>query len=366
MTITQVVVHTAPFSTATWLDGRRIATPMSRWGRFAERRSSWRGPGADLVWVLLRTDDDEVYGIGQTRGGAVTAALIESHLGPLLVGEGVGAIADRTSQLRLAALPYADGGIGSMAVSAIELALWDLAARAVRAPLVSLLGGSREEPPAHYLTVPDVDALDAVDPDLIASATAVKIPAAYGPVDGLRGRDGVVAQLREVREHVPDHVPLAIDCFMSWDVEFTLAVARAAESLELAWVEEPLLPRDLDGYSELSRALGPVALAGGEHLFGLQDAAAFVQRRCAQLLQVDVTWCGGLTVAATAGRLAVEAGMTFAPHAAGLQPWATHLVWSFGPDVLIEVLLRIDGAGEVPRPGAGPGVGLTPEQVGFS
>lgn len=366
MVITQVQVRTAPFSTSTWLDERRISTPMSRWERFAERRSRWRGPGADVVWVVLRTEDDTVYGVGQARGGAVAAALIEEHLVPLLVGRPAEAIAERTAQLRLATLPYADGGIAAMAISAVELAMWDLAARAAGVPLVQLLGGAGEETPGHYLTVPDLGALDAVDAELLATAAAVKIPASHGPADGLRGRDAVLAQLRQVRERVPAHVPLAIDCFMSWDVEFALGVARAASELELAWIEEPLLPRDFEGYAELSRALGPVAVAGGEHLFGLQDAVEFVQRRCARLLQLDVTWCGGLTVAATAGRVAVAAGMTFAPHAAGLQPWATHLAWSFGPDVLVEVLLGVDGAGVLPRPGTEPGVGLTPEQVGLS
>ena len=69
MLIRNVAVKVSPFSTGTWLDESRVSTPLSRYPEFAERRSSWRGPGSDLVWVLIETDDPDVFGVGQSRGG---------------------------------------------------------------------------------------------------------------------------------------------------------------------------------------------------------------------------------------------------------------------------------------------------------
>lgn len=318
-----------------------------------------------MVWVHLRTADEGVFGIGQTRGGAVTAGLIEAHLSGLLVGRPAGSIAERTAELTSAVLPYAQGGIAAMAVSALELALWDLTSRSAGVPLVDVLGGRGEIPPRYYLTLPSVDLLQEVDDAVISQAATVKLAASHGPADGRAGMDTMLAQLQNLRAHVPEHVPLSVDCFMSWDLDYTTDFVRRADHLHLGWIEEPLAPRDFAGYAELRAAIRPTAVAGGEHLFGLADATEFVRQRCGSVLQLDVTWCGGLSVAATAGRLAVEEGMTFAPHAAGLQPWATHLLHAFGPHTLQEIVLGV-GTTEIPAvPHDRPGVGVTPQDAGF-
>ncbi|WP_193598337.1 enolase C-terminal domain-like protein [Microbacterium sp. YJN-G] len=364
MRITEVTTAVAPFTRGTRLDQTRISTPMSAFPRHAEQRSTWRGPGSDLVWVLVRTDDPEVWGIGQSRGGRVTEALIGGHLAELLRDRDPLAIAERVEELRRATQPYAAGGIASMGVAAVELALWDLAARAAGLPLVRMLGGAGEPAP-YYLTVPDRSVFDLLDPELIAGARTVKIPARLGPADGPRAVSGVVADLEATRERVPEHIPLSIDCFMSWDVAFTRQVARAASPLGLDWIEEPLHPLDLDGHRMLREMISP-RIASGEHVFTLRDGRRLIEQGCVDVAQFDVTWCGGIDVARTLGRQAVDAGMLFAPHAAALQPWALHLVSAFGPGVWLELLVGIDGTTSVPVPGEAPGVGIGPAEVGLA
>ncbi len=364
MIVTEVLVRTQPYSTETWLDRQRISTPMSRFPEFAERRSSWRGPGADLVWVLLRTDDPDVFGVGQSRGGAVTAALIAEHLRALVVGRDPGEIGLRVAQLRAATQPYADGGIAAMGVSAVELALWDLHARRLDVPLTVALGGSVATPLRHYLTVPGGLLIDSLDAEMVATAEAVKVPAAWGPHDGVAGLDRLVADVEAVRAHVPADTPIAVDAFMSWDISFTLRAIERLHHLGIAWIEEPLPPRDFEGYAELRRSAQPVRIAGGEHLFSLADLRRFVEG-CADIVQMDVTWCGGIGVSTAAARLAADAGLVVAPHAAGNQPWALHLAAALAPDVLVEVLLGVDGA-DLPAPSDASGVGITPQAAGFA
>ena len=386
MQIRNVTVVVAPFSTGTWLDESRVSTPLSRYPEFAARRSSWRGPGSDLVWVLVETDDPDVFGVGQSRGGVVTAALIEGHFRGLLLGHDALDLSTRVDQLRLAALPYAAGGIASMALSACELALWDLAARASGVSLAQLLGGG-DHTLGHYLTCPEPQLLDEVDAELIATSATVKVPMAYGPTDGRAGLLANLARLDDTRARVPGSVPLSIDCFMSWDLDYATAFLRDARDHGLGWIEEPLLPDDLAGYAELRRSQ-PVAVAGGEHLFGLTEAQRFLDAGCADVVQVDVTWCGGLGTARAVAERAATGGVTFAPHGAAMHPWALALLSSLagdgdgdgggfggdsddvagavaGPGILTEVLIGLGGAPQRPRASTGPGVGIDPAAVGL-
>ncbi|QJU55113.1 enolase C-terminal domain-like protein [Herbiconiux sp. KACC 21604] len=363
MQIRNVTVIVTPFSTGTWLDESRVSTPLSRYPEFAERRSSWRGPGSDLVWVLIETADPDVFGVGQSRGGVVTAALIEGHFRGMLLGRDPLDLETRVDQLRLAALPYAAGGVASMALSACELALWDVAARASAVSLAQLLGGSDSALP-YYLTCPEPRLLDEVDAELIAASATVKVPMAYGPADGAAGLRANLARLDETRTRVTESVPLSVDCFMSWNVDYATAFLRDASDHGLGWIEEPLLPDDLAGYAELRRSQ-PVAVAGGEHLFGLAEAGRFLQAECADVMQVDVTWCGGIGTARAVAELAGARGVTFAPHGAAMHPWAVALLSALEGDILTEVLIGLGGAPEPPRASSGPGVGIEPGSVGL-
>lgn len=363
MQIRNVAVKVSPFSTGTWLDESRVSTPLSRYPEFAGRRSSWRGPGSDLVWVLIETDDPDVFGVGQTRGGVVTAALIESHFRSLLLGRDALDRETRVDQLTRAALPYASGGILSMALSACELALWDLAARAAGVSLGELLGGD-DRPLPYYLTCPTPELLDEIDTDLIASSATVKVPMQYGPADGREGLLANLDRLDATRARVPVGVPLSVDCFMSWDLEYTTAFLRDASDHHLGWVEEPLLPHDIAGYTQLRRSQ-PVAVAGGEHLFGPHESERFLRAECVDIIQVDVTWCGGLNVAREVATVAQESGVVFAPHGAGLQPWAVQLLSSLGGDTLTEVLVGLGAPAERPRAAHGVGAGIDPAAVGL-
>lgn len=365
-TITSVECAVRPFSTGTWLDDQKIASPMSVFPRFAASRSSWRGPGADLVTVLVRTDEDGLHGVGQTRGGTVVQAAIRDQFAPMLVGSEAGGITARAEELRRAAEPFARGGVASLAVSAIELALWDLEARSAGQPLARVLGGSENTELPTYVTCRTPEQLDTVTKQAFESLLAVKVGIPYGPVDGPEGVQGNLDLLRAFRERIPGTVPLAVDCFMGWNEAYTVDFAGRAEELNLAWVEEPLPPQDLDGYARLRGRLATVRVAAGEHLFGLAEGLRYLDAGCVDIIQPDVTWCGGIRVAATLAAVAQERGVIFAPHAGGIQPWATHLLAASGPHVLAEVLLGLGDPPTLPvRPTKGIGAGVSPEPYGL-
>ncbi|WP_116953156.1 enolase C-terminal domain-like protein [Jiangella endophytica] len=366
-TITAVETRVAPFSSATWLDEERIATPLSWYPRFAERRSSWRGPGADVVWVLLRAGD-ELFGIGQSRGGAVTESAIRAHLAPLLIGQDAAGVVELTDQLRRALAPYAGGLFGAMAVSAVELALWDLGARALGAPLHRILGG-HGRPLPHYLTIGSAELFGdaAAFVERAGGVEVVKVPMAYGPADGRTSLRRNVDRVERLRALLPTAVGIAVDCFSSWNPPYAVEFARACEGLGLAWIEEPFAADEVTGYMRLRDGLaGTVRVATGEHLAGVRTAEELIAREAIDVIQTDVTWCGGLGVARTIAALAAEHGVRFVPHASALQPWALHLLSACAPESMAETLV-LDIAADVGAPAApgAVGVGLSPEDAGF-
>lgn len=363
--ITAVETRVAAFSSPAWLDRQRISTPLGWFPEHAERRSTWRGPGADVVWVLVRTEDPAVYGVGQTRGGTVAEALVTGHLAGLLAGTPALELTRTVAVLRRAAAPYAAGGAAEMAVGACELALWDLAARAAGLPLYRLLGG-RDGPLPYYVTCADPAAAGDLDPGLLAGAATVKVPMAHGPADGAAGLARNVERVAEVRAALPAGTGVSADCFMSWDVPYAVRFAAAAAPHGLDWIEEALPPDDVAGYAELRRRCGPVRIAAGEHAFGLRAGLDLLAARAVDVLQTDVTWCGGLSVARTLAELAAEHGVVFAPHASAAQPWALHLLAAAPPGALAEVIAGVAGPAGVPAPGSAPGAGIDPAAIGFA
>ncbi len=365
-TIVSVECSVRPFSRGTWLDDQKVASPMSLFPRFADSRSSWRGPGADLVTVLVRTSEDGLYGVGQTRGGTVVEAVIRDQFAPMLVGTEPGEITIRAEELRRAAAPFARGGVASLAVSAVELALWDVEARAARQPLARVLGGSEDVQLPTYVTCRAPEQLEVLTKQAFELLLAVKVGIPYGPIDGPAGLQGNLDLLSAFRDRIPDKVPLAVDCFMGWDETYTVEFAARAAPLGLAWIEEPLPPEDVNGYARLRGRLGTIRLAAGEHLFGLSEGLRFLDAGCVDIIQPDVTWCGGIRVAATLAAVGQERGVIFAPHASGIQPWATHLLAASGPNVLAEVLLGLGDPPILPvRPTKSVGAGVSPEPFGL-
>jgi L-rhamnonate dehydratase len=361
-----------PFSTGTWLDEQQVATPLAPFPRFRAHRSSWRGPGADAVYVLITTDVDGVFGVGQTRGGSVVRQLVVDHLRPLLIGQNPLEIGIRHEEMTRASQPYARGGVGSMAVSAVELALWDLSARAIGLPLYRLLGGSTTPLP-YYVTIgpdePD-DSLASI-PAAADPPQAVKVAMPYAPRDGAEGMRRNIETVAKLRDIVGPAVPIAVDCFMSWNLGYTLDFARQARPFGLGWIEEPLPVTAVSDHALLRNLAAPVQIAAGEHIFDPALAYHYLEQHAIDILQLDVTWCGGIRTAAALGFAALQVGVVFAPHASGIQPWATHLLSTFGPTGLAEVIADVGAAASsgqrwsAPVARDLPGVGIDPVSLGF-
>jgi L-rhamnonate dehydratase len=276
----------------------------------------WR---TSLGQIAVRIETDVgLVGMGVGGGGAAGRHVIDAVLAPWLVGQEVEPIETRWEEMYRATLPFGRKGIAVMALSGVDLALWDLRAKAAGLSIAAWLAADGPASVPVYTTV-----WHEVDP-LTASGQG---PGGTGPVklhveigDSREPVRDVVRQVQAARAALGPDRPLMIDAWMKWDVDLTLRIAERLVPLGIDWIEEPLSPDDLAGYERLSRDC-PLPIAGGEHEFTAAAFRELIDRRLHSILQPDVCWVGGMTELVKIYRLAEAAGVRVVPHR-GAEVWA--------------------------------------------
>ncbi|MBM3677051.1 MAG: hypothetical protein FJW96_04105 [Actinobacteria bacterium] len=211
-------------------------------------------------------------------------------------------------------------GVVLHAISAIDIALWDLHARRLGVPLYDLLGGRmRRSLPAYaswlYATE-DLDALAREAAGWVAQGfTAVKQRLPYGPADGRRGIARNVELVRTVTEAVGPDVEVMADAYMSWDPGYAIRAIRAIEDagIRLRWIEEPVIPDDVAGLARVRAAVG-TPVAAGEHEATRYGFRELVTAGAVDVLQPDVNRLGGITEARRVWALGEAFGLDVVPH----------------------------------------------------
>ena len=161
---------------SSWLSESLVANPMSGYPAYKERRSSWGPRWGREVLVRIETDDG-LEGIGGTAP-APARPLIEEHFAHLLTGQDPFDVEMLWDQMFRSSLPYGRKGLPIMAISAVDIALWDLIGKATGEPVWRLLGGRTKEAIPIYSTGNDVAKYHAL------GFTRFKLAMPHGPADG--------------------------------------------------------------------------------------------------------------------------------------------------------------------------------------
>jgi L-rhamnonate dehydratase len=295
------------------LVGRQTLQKPQFRSEFDPARWRWRGPLAQLtgaIVVEVRTDQG-ITGHGLGSGGGAAAYVIEHHFEHLLRGANPLRAELLWDQMYTASSFYGRRGLVVMALSGVDLALWDIAGKQAGRPVHSLLGGPVKERVPAYYTGHDVEGA------LRIGFRAFKWPIREGVAEGRDGMKRTIETLRRVRGLIGPDAELMLECGSLWDVPYTLEMCERMAGLRLMFVEEPLLPDDLDGYERLCGEVRGTQIASGEHeytRFGFQE---LIRRKAAHVLQPDVTWCGGLSEARRIAALASAASLPLVPHRGG-------------------------------------------------
>ena len=303
--------------------------PTSRFGtaKFSSdhdpARWRWFGPFSQLagsILVQIKTEQG-ITGYGLGGGGGAAVYIIDHHLRDLLVGSNPLNVELLWEQMFASTSFYGRRGLAIMAISGIDLALWDIAARQAGVPVYRLLGGAvKDRVPAYYTGA-------AVEQGLKLGFRAFKLPIPDGVPQGSEGMRRNVARVREARKAIGPDSLLMIDCLARWDVTYTLGFAEQVADQRLYFIEEPLLPDDLAGYEQLCNRVRGTRIASGEHEYTHYGFRELIRHKAAHILQPDLTWSGGLTVGRRVAVMAAAESIPVIPHRGG-SLYGIHLILS--------------------------------------
>ena len=292
--------------------------PASRFGTsqfrddFDPARWRWFGPFSQIsgsVITRIRTDSG-ITGYGLGGGGGAGVYIVERHLRDLLIGANPLNIEMLWDQMHGSTAFYGRRGLGVMAISGIDLALWDIAGKIAGVPVYQLAGGVTKPRTPVYFTSSNVEL------GLKLGCRAFKLP-----VDGVpQGREAmkaIVDQVARARTLVGPDADLMIDCLARFDVAFTLDLAERLTEFRVRWIEEPLHPDDTEGYETLCAKVKGTLVASGEHEYTRFGFADLLRHKAVQVAQPDISWSGGFTELRRIAVLADRAGVPLVPHRGG-------------------------------------------------
>jgi L-alanine-DL-glutamate epimerase-like enolase superfamily enzyme len=313
----------------------------------ADGTLSWH----DTTLVIAEARCRGVVGTGWTYGSSAAASLINGLLADHVIGRSAVDVTAANDAMVKALRNVGRHGVGGQALSAVDIALWDLKARLLRIPLHRLLGALRERVPVYgsggFTSYHDQrlrEQLTDWTERLGVPAVKIKIGQSWGARP-----DRDVARMHQAREVIGPTVALFVDANGAYDRKQAVRIMTEAADAQACWFEEPVSSDDLEGLRAVRDAVG-ADVAAGEYGYDLYYFRRMCQAGAVDCLQADASRCGGITewlrVAAIAAAFGLEISAHCAPHlhqhVGAATPNLRHLEW-FHDHARIE-LLAFDGA----------------------
>jgi L-alanine-DL-glutamate epimerase-like enolase superfamily enzyme len=252
----------------------------------------------DFVTLTLGTDDG-IEGIGATFfGAALTGALKTAvdALGALTIGENPLLIEGIVHKLRAAASNSGPGGIFTLALAAIDIALWDIKGKAFNLPLAQLAGGFRKKVPTYasgaLMRQFPLDYLVKAGPRLVDKGFRQMKTQLALPGDTTPERE--VERIKLMRVSVGPHIDLMCDMNQRWDVRQAISIGSRIEEYHLFWLEDVVAHDDYPGMASVAGALA-TPIAAGEYVYGLAPFRHMLEARSVDIVMIDVLRAGGIT-----------------------------------------------------------------------
>lgn len=319
----------------------------------------------EVVTARVR-DAGGAEGVGYTytvgTGGAAVHTLVARDLASVLLGREADEIEARWQAMWWAVHYGGRGGAQALAISAVDIALWDLRARRLGVPLWRLLGGFDPRVPCYAGGI-DLDfSLDALlrqtDANLARGFRAIKMKV---------GRPSLredVERVRAMRAHLGPEFPLMVDANMRWSADEAIRAARALAECQPVWLEEPTIPDDVPGHVRIVRE-GGLPVAAGENLHTLHAFRQLIAAGGVTFPEPDATNCGGVTTFMKVCHLAEAFNLPVTSH--GAHDLTVHLLAAapnrsyleahgFGLDRFVAEPLRIQDGFAIAPDRAGHGI----------
>ena len=289
----------------------------------------WRTTlGQIVVEVVL---DSGVIGLGVGGGGLSSIHVIHNVMRKELTDKAFMTPLDLHEHMRKFTSFYGLSGIVPMAISGIDLAIWDAYAKTNNSTVLQLLDPRQDTNascPMYQTVFDDVGALQAAN----LGMAAVKLHLErYGSKPDIGKIEDLV---RRTRDAVGPDCQLMLDAFGKWDVSITRKLADRIYEYDIGWIEEPLLPQEIESYTELCEH-SPIPIAGGEHEYLINGFSRLMDTHAHDVYQPDINWCGGLSTLIAIYELAKRNNVRVCPHR-GSEPFALPAIMALDPNPLAE------------------------------
>lgn len=268
----------------------------------------------ETTLVLVQATGGNETGIGYTYADTATARLIEDKLRPLVERADVANISGLWRKMTVHTRNLGHAGIAAMAISAVDIALWDLKARLLKLPLCELLGKVRDRVPLYGsggFTSYSIGQLRKQLADWAETGMHwVKMKIGREP-------EADPARVSAARNAIGSQTQLFVDANGAYSRKQSLAIARRFADLDVSWFEEPVSSDDLEGLRLIrDRVPAGMEVAAGEYGYDTVYFRRMLEAGAVDVLQADVTRCGGITGFVGAGLLAEVCGVPLSSHCA--------------------------------------------------
>jgi L-rhamnonate dehydratase len=282
-------------------------------------------------WTVVEIETDNgLIGLGNVAlAPRISKAIIDEYLKPLVIGEDPWDYEYLSQRMYRTTHAWGRKGVGLAAISAIDIAIWDIMGKSVGKPVFKLLGGrTKDKIPCYYskLYRNDLKEMQAEAKKFLDQGfTAFKMRFGYGPAHGQKGVVENLKSVDAVREVIGYDNDLMLECYMGWNLEYAKRMLPKLEKFQPRWLEEPVIADDIEGYAELNR-LTSIPISGGEHEFSLYGFKQLLDRKAISVAQYDTNRVGGITMAHKINALCEAYSVPVIPHAGQMHNY--HLTMS--------------------------------------
>ena len=243
-------------------------------------------------WLICEIEtEDGIIGIGNAAlAPQLVKNTIDTYLKPLVIGEDPFDYAYIWEKMYRKTLNWGRRGLGMVAISAVDIAIWDILGKITNKPVFKLLGGRTKEKIPVYASKLYAQPINELQKEAESYKNLgfqmFKSRMGWGPKDGAEGVKKNLKLLDAIREVIGYETDLMVDCYMGWNLDYTKRILPMLAKYNLRWLEEPVHSDDLHGYAELNN-MNIVPISGGEHEFNLFGFRQLLDLKAVSYIQYD-------------------------------------------------------------------------------
>ena len=282
-------------------------------------------------WLIceIETDDGHI-GIGNAAlAPQLVKKTIDEYLKTLVIGEDPFDYAYIWEKMYRRTHAWGRRGLGMVAISAIDIAIWDILGKLTNKPVFKLLGGRTKEKIPVYASKlysqPIKDLQNEAEKYKKQGFKMFKMRFGWGPKDGPEGMRKNIELVEAVREVIGEDTDLMLECYMGWNLDYSKRMIPKLVKFNPRWLEKPVIADDIHGYAELNN-MNAIPISGGEHEFNLFGFKQLLDLKAVSYIQYDNNRVGGFTIAQKINALAEAYQVPVIPHAGQMHNY--HLTMS--------------------------------------